>query len=222
MNKALLSKLVLSPKTLRPALFILAALAHGALIMFLAFRTPAAPPLTEEPLRVMKLADLVEAPPPPPPPPPPPEEKVPENAVESIAENFIETEEVPEEAVVPPATILTAPPAQTEPAATEEVYLRPHQISDSPRFNEADIIKNLVYPPIALRSGIKGTVILELFISREGTVQRITVLKEDPPGRGFAEAAVRAFEGLSCVPARANGRNVSARIRYPVTFRPRE
>jgi protein TonB len=227
MNKVTLSKAITSPNTLRLALFILAALGHGALILFLAFKTPAVPPVTEEPLRVMKLADLMEVPPPlslpPPPPPPPPqrEETVPENAVESIAENFIETEEVPEEQVlVPPATIQTPAPAVTGPAtATEEVYLRPHQVSDPPRFNDADILKALRYPPIAQRSGIEGTVYLELFIDREGAVRRITVLKEDPPGRGFADAAVRAFEGLHCVPAQANGQNVSVRYRYPVSFK---
>jgi protein TonB len=223
----MLPKAVLSPRnTLRLVLFILVALAHGALILLLAFQVRSVPQNEEEPLRVMKLADLMEAPllPPPPPPPPPPsrEETVPENAVESIAENFIETEEVPEEeTVVPPATIFTpsAPsPAVTAPS-TEEVYLRPHQVSDPPRFDEADIRRALRYPPIALRSGIEGTVYLELFIDREGAVQRITVLREDPPGRGFAEAALHAFEGLRCTPARANGENVSVRYRYPVSFR---
>jgi protein TonB len=103
--------------------------------------------------------------------------------------------------------------------ASEEVFLRPHQVSDPPKLNAADILKGLRYPPIARRSGIEGTVYLELFIDREGGIQRITVLKEDPPGRGFAEAAVQAFEGLRCVPAQANGQNVSVRYRYPVSFR---
>jgi protein TonB len=76
-----------------------------------------------------------------------------------------------------------------------------------------------VYPPIALRSGIEGRVILELFIDRTGQVQRITILQETPPGRGFGEAAVRAFEGQRCSPAEANGLPVSVRYRYPVSFR---
>jgi protein TonB len=216
MSKRGFSKAILSPRnTLRLAIFILVALAHGALILFLAFQVRSEPPKAEEPLRVMKLADIMEAPPPPPPPPPRREEPVPENAVESVAENFIETEEEPEEeALVPPES--PAPPPVVE---TEEVYLRPHQVEIPPKFNEADILKALRYPPIAQRSGIEGTVYLELFVDREGFVQRITVLKEDPPGRGFAEAALRAFEGLRCVPAQAKGRNVSVRYRYPVSFR---
>ncbi|MDR0450785.1 MAG: energy transducer TonB, partial [Treponema sp.] len=141
--------------------------------------------------------------------------------VESIAEIFIETEEIPEEQViVPPGS--AAPPAETvslRPAPAEEVYLQPHQVEVPPQFNEAEIRRAMRHPPIAQRSGIEGTVYLELFVDREGAVQRITVLKEDPPGRGFAEAALRAFEGLRGSPAQANGRNVSARIRYPVSFR---
>jgi protein TonB len=209
---------------LRLVLFTLVALAHGALILLLAFQVRSAPRSEEEPLRIMKLADLVEAPPLPPPPPPPPppsrqEERVPENAVESIAENFIETDEVPkDEVVVSPGTIPAPSPVVTA-SSTEEVYLRPHQVSDPPKFDEADIRNALRYPPIALRSGIEGTVYLELFIDREGAVRQITVLREDPPGRGFAEAALRAFEGLRCTPAQANGQNVSVRYRYPVSFR---
>jgi protein TonB len=149
-------------------------------------------------------------------PPPPREEKVPENAVESIAENFIETEEVPEDQVVAPQV---SPPPPPEVTVTEEVYLQLHQVSDPPKIDQADILKALRYPPIAQRSGIEGNVILELFIDREGNIQRITVLRETPPGRGFAEAALRAFEGLRFVPAQANGQNVSVRYRYPLSFR---
>jgi protein TonB len=222
MSRAVLPKVLLSPRnTLRLVIFVLVALAHGALILLLAFQVRRVPPSGDEPLRVMKLADLRDAPLPPPPPPPPSsrEETVPENAVESIAENFIETEEVPEEeTVVSPGTIPAPFPALTAPSA-DVVYLRPHQVSDPPKFDEADIRRALRYPPIALRSGIEGTVYLELFIDREGAIRRITVLKEDPPGRGFAESALRAFEGLRCSPAQANGENVSVRYRYPVTFR---
>ncbi|MDR2742315.1 MAG: energy transducer TonB, partial [Treponema sp.] len=131
-------------------------------------------------------------------------------------ENFIETEEVPEEQVIVPQA---SPPPLPAAAATGEVYLQPHQISVPPRINDADILKALRHPPLAQRAGIEGTVILELFIDREGAIQRIRVLKEDPPGRGFAEAALRAFEGLRYTPAQANGQNVSVRYRYPVTFK---
>jgi protein TonB len=94
-----------------------------------------------------------------------------------------------------------------------------HKVSETPRFNEGDLAAAIVYPPIAKRSGIEGRVILELFIDQNGMVQQIRVMREEPPDRGFAEAAVKAFTGRSCVPARANGRPVSCRYRYPVTFK---
>jgi protein TonB len=96
-----------------------------------------------------------------------------------------------------------------------------HRISAPPVFDEGEIIRALVYPPIALRSGLEGMVYLELFIDREGSVQRITVLKEDPPERGFGEAAVNAFRGIRGKPAESNGQPVAVRYRYPVRFRMR-
>jgi protein TonB len=94
-----------------------------------------------------------------------------------------------------------------------------HKVSVAPKFEERLISSALIYPPIALRSGIEGRVILELFIDRTGTVQRITILQETPPDRGFGEAAIKAFSGLRCTPAFANGEAVSVRYRYPVSFR---
>ncbi|MDR0624816.1 MAG: energy transducer TonB, partial [Treponema sp.] len=105
------------------------------------------------------------------------------------------------------------------PQNTGEDYLPIHRVSIPPKFDEQAISRATVYPPIALRSGIEGRVILELFIDRTGQVQRITILQETPPGRGFGEAAVRAFEGQRCSPAEANGLPVSVRYRYPVSFR---
>jgi protein TonB len=101
---------------------------------------------------------------------------------------------------------------------TQEIeYLPAHKISSPPKFsNQAQT--QLVYPPIAQRSGIEGMVILDMFIDAQGNIQRIDVLKEDPPDRGFAEAAVNAFRGVKATPAEANGKAVGTRYRYPVRF----
>jgi protein TonB len=100
-----------------------------------------------------------------------------------------------------------------------ENYLPMHKISFAPVFAEADILKALAYPPIAQRSGIEGMVHLELFIDRQGRVQRVVVLKENPENHGFGEAAAKAFRGRACLPAQANGMAVAVRYRYPVRFR---
>jgi protein TonB len=212
----------------RLILFIIVAVIHGVLIYFFAFTMPSSPARSEEPVRVMKLTDIIEdipppsplPPPPPPPLPPPPAAKtVPDNAVEAIAEQMIETDEVPpDQAVVPAGTIQTLQSSPDAGSAAEN-YLPMHQVSVAPKFDDIMIGQKTIYPPIARRTGVEGTVYLELFIDRTGLVQQIKILKEDPPNRGFGEAAVKAFEGARCTPAQANGENVSVRYRYPVSFR---
>jgi protein TonB len=84
---------------------------------------------------------------------------------------------------------------------------------------EDQIARNTVYPPIAQRSGIEGRVILELFIDRHGVIRDISILQETPLNRGFGEAAVNAFRGISAAkPAEANGVPVATRYRYPFRF----
>jgi protein TonB len=199
---------MIAQNKLRLILFIAVAAVHGFLLFFLAFNVSAAIGPASEHARIMKLTDIEEEAPPPPPPPP---EAEPEHTVEAIAETMIETDVVPDQTVVAAGTLLT-------PQNTGEDYLPMHRVSVPPKFDENLIARSLMYPPIALRSGIEGRVILELFIDRAGRVQRITILQETPPGRGFGEAAVRAFEGQRCAPAEANGQPVSVRYRYPVRF----
>jgi protein TonB len=206
----------------RLILFLAVAGLHGAFILFFVIRIAAAPPKpVEEDAMVMKLTDLAEQEPPPEPlpyiPPPPPAYDYTEpasNTVEAIAETMIETEEEPDQLVV--SGIISARPSAPGPA--QEEYLPMHRISVAPRFPEDAIKDRLIYPPIALRAKIEGMVYLELFVDRRGEVQRITVLRETPENRGFAEAAVKAFEGIQGVPAQANGATVAVRYRYPVRF----
>jgi protein TonB len=192
-------------RKLRLILFLVVAAVHGLLIFSLAFNVSASLGDASDEARIMKLTDLEEEP------PPPEEEPEPEAVVEEIAETMIETDTPPDQKVVAAGTLLTP--------RTGDDYLPMHRVSVPPVFDERLITQALVYPPIALRSGIEGRVILELFIDRTGRVQRITVLQENPPDRGFGEAAVKAFEGQRCRPAEANGETVSVRYRYPVSFR---
>ena len=198
----------MNEKLLRLIIFITAAALHLFVIFFLVFETQKTAMDDIENARVMKLTDFNEAPP-----PPPEGEDIP--IVEEIAETMIETDTAPVQTVVAAGTIHTPQPSTT----VAEHYLPMHQLSAPPRFDESAIASDLVYPPIALRSGIEGRVILELFVDRTGTVQRVTILREDPEGRGFGDAAIKAFNGRKGNPAIANGELVSARYRYPVSFR---
>ncbi|MDR2480355.1 MAG: energy transducer TonB [Treponema sp.] len=194
---------MLNEKKLRLILFVAVAAVHALLILFLAFNVKAMTPEEAENARVMKVTDLEEAPP-----PPPPEPELP--LVEAIAETMIETDTAPLQTVAGPGAIITS---------TWEDYLPQHKVSELPKFNEREIAAAVVYPPIALRSGIEGRVILELFIDQNGLIQQIRVMGETPKERGFADAAVRALAGKRASPAMANGQPVSCRYRYPVTFK---
>ena len=200
---------MLNEKHIRLLIFFIVAVIHILLIFFLSFSMRVDSQTSPENARMMKLTDLSEIEPEPPPPPP---EEIPIPLVESIAETMIETEEMPDQILVAPGAIIISAPSWDD-------YLPIHKVSDPPRFNEREIMADLVYPPIALRSGIPGKVILELFVDRHGQIQRILVMKEDPEDRGFGDAAVKAFTGKRGVPAYANGEPVSARYRYPVSFR---
>jgi len=191
----------MNEKLLRFIILAVTAVIHLVIIFFLVFDTDRLIYGESENARVMKVTDFVEL-------PPPADPEIPQ--VEEIAEVMIETD-------IPPVQTVVA--AGTLTVHTFDNYLQMHQVSISPQFDESAITSELVYPPIALRSGIEGRVILELFVDITGTVQRVTILREDPEGRGFGEAAVKAFMGKKGKPAYANGEAVSCRYRYPLLFR---
>jgi len=208
---------------IRLLLFAIVAAVHVVVIFFLAFSVVTAPQEQREATRAMRLTDFTEivplppAPPRPPPPPPPEQPAATEPMVEAIAEIMIEVETVQDQVIVAPGTLVTPSDAAGTPSWND--FLPAHRVTDQPRFNEREIADDLVFPPIALRSGIEGRVILELFVDRNGIVQLVRILREDPEGRGFGEAAERAFMGRQGIPAMADGVPVSARFRYPVSFR---
>jgi protein TonB len=142
-----------------------------------------------------------------------------EEVTEEPAEYAEEAAETEAEEAPAPVEVAADLPSGGPPVQAAETYLPQNQVSVMPVFNERDIRSRLAYPPIALRSGIEGTVYLELYIDSGGNVRRVEILKEDPTGRGFGEAAVNAFTGLHGKPAEANGKLVAVRYRYPVRFK---
>ena len=196
-------------RQLRLLLVLAVAAIHVLLLIFIVIKDTSNKEEESESARLMKLLDFEEI-------PPPPEEEEILPMVESIAEVMIETETEPVQVVVAPGTLTG--PIQAAPPAWDD-YVSQGKVSEVPKFDEREIASSIVYPPIALRSGIEGRVILELFVDRNGAVQRIIVIKEDPEDRGFADAAVRAFTGKQGAPAKANGEPVSSRFRYPVVFK---
>ena len=126
-------------------------------------------------------------------------------------------------AAAPVQPMPTPAPAATTPMNPQPVPAQPPKLKvleSPPKFDDRKIENDLVYPPVALASGIEGRVILELFVDSTGLVQQVNILLEDPPNRGFGEAARRAFIGRRGTPAyNENGEPVLSRYRYPVSFR---
>ena len=181
---------------------------HIALILLVAFNIETIVKQSEPSAGVMKLVDLEEEIPPPPEEPPVPQS----TTQEPIAENVIETDEEP-----PPVTAPVNPVQQY--VVPEQVeYLPQHMITKVPVFPEDQIRRNTIYPRIARESNIEGTAYLALFIDREGNIRDIRILREDPPNRGFGEAAVNAFRGIRVTPAESNGVPVGVQWRYPIRF----
>jgi len=218
---------MLNENRIRLILLAVVTAIHIILILFFAVNVSTTPVRTAETARVMKVTDLSEIVPveiyaPPMPPQvvnlPEPSSDLP--MVETIAEVMIETETEPEQIVVAAGSLITYSddPGGTMLSSWDD-YLPIHRVSVSPQFNEREIASSLVYPHIAQRTGISGRVILELFVDRYGVVQRVLVLMEEPENYRFGEAAVAAFMGRQGTPAYANEEPVSARYRYPVTFR---
>ncbi len=181
--------------------------------MFITFNMDTPRIIPEPPVSIMKLTDFKEDIPIAPAIPlePPPVNY--QNTIESIAVVMVETDEIPDNVIV------SAEPLRGAVYGYEqEDYLPMHKVSIPPLFSEQEIRRGLVYPAIALKSGIEGTVYLELFVDQRGEIQKITIMKEDPVEKGFGEAAVKAFQGVRCTPAQANGVPVAVRYRYPVRF----
>jgi protein TonB len=192
----------------RAVSFAAAAAIHLALLFLAVFTvTNVTEKAAESFPQVMKLADIRERPEPEAPKPLP--ETVPDNSGPT-AERMIESDEIPPQA--------GTPGAGNESRESFE-FLPMHLVSSRPEFSDDEIIRRTVYPPMAQRAGIEGTVILELFVDRTGIIRNISILKEDPAGRGFGEAAAKAFQGLRGSPALANGEAVASRYRYRYQFR---
>lgn len=202
------SRLQFLQRFIKPLILISVLLLHVFALLLVKFHSYVKEQNKEESYEILKLVDIEEFVPPPPPPKEEIKEIIPQETVQvEASETVLVTEdEIIETAKeVPPNSL----PQQIE-------YVPQHKISVIPEIPTKQILENIVYPALALRQGIEGIVYLELFIDQEGIIRKVEVLKD--PGYGFAEAAVAALEGVVCVPAKANGKTVAVRFRYPVRF----
>ena len=76
------------------------------------------------------------------------------------------------------------------------------------------------YPERGMRMEKSGKVVLECRNTADGTVTRCQVVREEPAGYGFGEAAVRMSAHFRLAPALPDGSAIveGSVIRIPVTF----
>jgi protein TonB len=79
------------------------------------------------------------------------------------------------------------------------------------------IQRNVVYPEIAIRAGVEGTVYVMVFVDENGNVERAEVVKGI--GSGCDEAAVSAIMQAKFIPGKQNGKPVKVRVMIPIRFK---
>ena len=77
--------------------------------------------------------------------------------------------------------------------------------------------KNLRYPPIAEENGIKGRVVCQFVVERDGSISDIRVVKSVDPS--LDKEAVRVIKAMpKWIPGKQNGSSVRVKFTLPVTF----
>jgi len=89
-----------------------------------------------------------------------------------------------------------------------------YKLSDLPRFTHRE---TPVYPENMRASGKKGTVELIVLIDKTGKVRKITILKS--AGDSFDQAAIDAIKASTFMPAKVEGKPVTALLKMPVKFK---
>ena len=93
----------------------------------------------------------------------------------------------------------------------------PYDEAPMPDGGYAELQRNLTYPVPARKSGVEGTVIVEVKIDETGQVKDFKILQS--VSYGCDEAAIRAIKMTKFSPARQRGKPVEVKIAIPVVFR---
>lgn len=111
---------------------------------------------------------------------------------------------------------LAAGPAATAPRTQGRGAVRYWPVS---QLDVRPQISSHVMPeyPADLPSGVNGRVVLELYLSPQGAIDRVHVIRAEPSGR-FEQSAVKAFSSARFTPGMRKGKAVHSRLRIEVTY----
>ncbi|MCB2203710.1 energy transducer TonB [bacterium] len=147
-------------------------------------------------------------------PPPPPRPPIPIEAPSADAIDDIDiSSEIDLEATMEAPA---APPAQKQ-VEEEEVYFE--VVEDPPTIiGGLDAVrKHLVYPDLAIRAGVEGTVVVLAYVNKDGKVTGTEVMRGI--GGGCDEAAMEAVKKVTFNPGLQRGKPVNVKVSVPVRFR---
>ncbi len=145
-------------------------------------------------------------------PPPPPRPSIPiESEDEDIAQDI-----TIEETMLDDFEAWEAPPMLDN--DLPDIRFIPYDEAPTPVGGYAALLSKLVYPEMARRAGIEGTVLLRIFVSRKGLVEEI-VVEKGVPDTGLNEAAVKAVKRARFNPAKQRDRAVGVWMFIPITFK---
>lgn len=133
-----------------------------------------------------------------------------------------ESEDIPDDVTIEETDIdfdeLPPPPAPPPEEDEDAMVFVPYDEEPKPIGGFDAIHRNLVYPEIARKAGIEGTVIVYARISTDGNVIATRIIK--PLGNsGCNEAAVKAIKAVKWKPAMQRDKPVTVWVSVPVRFK---
>ena len=102
----------------------------------------------------------------------------------------------------------------------EELAKEHDFIGPQPFFGNESKFTGFHYPPPeAARVPVDGNVELKMKIDVNGNLQELSVVSENPPFLGFADAAVSDFRNAKFIPAFRDGKPVACDVTLPVFYK---
>lgn len=201
----------MSERLFKPCALAAAVLIHIFIIFFISFDIKNSIKSNGDEIRIIRLVNIQE---------PLPIEITPEAKPETPRES---RQEIPRRREIGDATGENPVARNSQAVGTLNVLSSDNSTSAAtnftlPLFDDDAIRDEIVYPRVARRLGVKGRVIVKLEVDSAGVIKNVTVVSEQPEGRGFGEAAIKVFIGKKGIPAYENGKPVPFQFNYTVNF----
>ena len=149
-------------------------------------------------------------------PPPPPKPPIPIAApsADVLKDITIQSTELNLNANVAPPP---PPPKEEKETSEEPQYFVAVENMPEPIGGIAAIQSKIIYPEIAKRAGVEGTVYVKAYVDKKGDVTKAVILKGI--GAGCDEAALKAVKETKFNPGKQRGKPVNVMVSIPVVFK---